>query len=382
MTLGLFTDVYRYANFKTRERREVLLTAALSYCLESVPLFRASILTRGCRIAAVPMPRGRSPSTVRVAHQESYRRIDDDDLSRVGFDRPDIVIQYPSGSLSCAIECKLRGIVSDGQAGRYATQLLASAEGKRCVLIVVSTERQRKPSNLGDVGWASLTWTDVDDLARTAEKGLRGRINIIPRYLLTELRRLLMSEELAFRGFQPQQLGQSAGRALSAYCAWYDLVKLARRQLRDLIAPRSNGRETLRRNFTGVGFEAIGKWDLRKVRRTKLHLWVGVYPYQDGDGYSTDWYPGAVLAFGRHPQRLQIIQDRSFMRAARRFCDRHGFELLPDGFAVHGDTIPATKLLRGYKTPAAQQERVLEHWTKQVRAFCDGELASTLLDYH
>src|SRR5690349_10262852 len=124
MSPGLFSDVYRYANFKTREHREVLLTAALSYCLETVPLFRTSLLTRGCRAADTAMPRGPPPTIVHVAHQATYRRIDGDDYTQVRFDRPDIVVRYPSGTFSCAIECKLRAPVSNDQAARYATQLL------------------------------------------------------------------------------------------------------------------------------------------------------------------------------------------------------------------------------------------------------------------
>lgn len=381
--MGLFTDVYRYANFKTRERREVLLTAALSFCLESVSSFRMLLLGRACRTAGVSLPPGRAPSTVHVAHQASLRRFEEDNPSRVQFDRPDILIHYPSGTFACAIECKLRDEVSNYQATRYATQLLATAEGARCLLIGISADHQARPEGLDEVGWASLPWTEVDDLAREAAESMDGRKSHIPRYLLEELRKLLMSEGLVFRGLQTEQLGENAGHALRAYSAWYDLVKIARRALREYVTPKSMGRATLRRTFTGFGFDAIGKnWDLRKVHRTKVYIWIGAYPHDDGGEYPTDWYAGAALYFSRHPQRSQLLEDRSIMRTVGHLCTRNSFELNSDGFIIHGDTIPATTLFRGCKTPAAQQERAIEHWTKQVRTFCDSDVVTSLLDYH
>lgn len=261
--------------------------------------------------------------------------------------------------------------------------MLGSAEGSRCILIAISTQPQQKPGKLEDVGWASLTWTDIDDLAREAHEQLDGRVDPVPRYLLKELRQLLMNEELVFQGFLPQQLGDSAGHALSAYRAWYELVKLARRQLRDQVVPRSKGRETLRRSFNGVGFDAVGtSWDQRKVRRTKLHLWVGVYPFHDNGDYPTDWYAGTALYFASHPQKLRILEDRAFMRAVGRFCTKHGFELLAEEFTIRGDNTPATKLLRGCRTPAAQQQGVVDYWTRQLRAFNDSEVVQSLLGYH
>ncbi|WP_437625573.1 hypothetical protein [Sorangium sp. So ce1151] len=302
MSDGLFNDIYRHANYKTREPREVVLTAALSYCLEMVPMFRTELLRTACSSAGVSMPRGPVPALVHLAHQRTYRRSDGTQDSSCGFDRPDVVVEYPNGSLVCAIECKLRAIITEQQAARYSMQLLASARSARRLLIGIASDTQARPNCVTDVGWASLSWTHVDDLARRVHDRLDGRTHGVSRYLLTEFRRLLTKEGLVFEGFGTDHLGEGAARALSAYQAWYELVRMARDQVFGLIVPRNGERQRLARNFNGVGFEAIStSWDRRKVRRTRMNIWLGVYAYEGDTYYPADWYPGVNLWFARHP---------------------------------------------------------------------------------
>jgi hypothetical protein len=369
MSDGLFSDVYRHANYKTREPREVVLTAALSYCLEMIPNFRTELLRTACRSAGISMPRGPVPALVHLAHQRSYRRPGGAQDSQAGFDRPDVVVEYPNGSLVCAIECKLRDIITDHQAARYSRQLLASARSARRLLLGIAADTQAKPSSVKDVGWASLSWTDVDDLVRQTHDGLDGRTHAVSRYLLKEFRNLLTKEGLVFEGFGADHLGESAACALSAFDAWYNLVKMTRDQVSDLLVPRNGARQRLARNFNGVGLEAIAaSWDRRKVRRTKMNIWLGVYPYEGDDYYPADWYPGVNLWFARHPARVRIVNDRAFLRATQKFCMRTGFDFDSEEFVIRGDNVPAKSVLKGSKTPAAQQRAVIEHWKRQLKS--------------
>ncbi|WP_437481862.1 hypothetical protein WME75_39710 [Sorangium sp. So ce1014] len=185
-----------------------------------------------------------------------------------------------------------------------------------------------------------------------------------------------------FEGFGTDHLGEGAARALSAYQAWYELVRMARDQVSGLIAPRNGERQRLARNFNGVGFEAIStSWDRRKVRRTRMNIWLGVYAYEGDTYYPADWYPGVNLWFARHPARLRIVSDRAFLRVTERFCKRTGFDFDGEEFAIRGDSVPAKSILKGAKTPAAQQASVIEHWKRQLTLLNGGDCVQLLLDY-
>jgi hypothetical protein len=365
---GLFSGVYRYANFKTREPHEVVLTAALSYCLERANGFRTRLLRAACTAAGVPLPRGAPPQNVILDHQRVYHRPTDD--GHAGTDRPDIVIEYPQGQLVCAIECKLDAPITTEQASRYAAQLRQEYGGRpdaQRLVIGISAHRCVITVRERGVACGALTWTEVADIARSAQTGLDRRADRVVHFLLEEFRELLDSEGLVFAGFERRHLGDAAQVASEAFEGWYHLVRSARVELADVAPPAAGTRGRLARGFQGIGYDVhLPSWDGRNLRRTHLSAWVGVNPHPGGDDWTADWYPAANVWFRRHPQKADVLGDGRFRRGVERLGD--SFRLDTDWFGICADQTPARVLLRGIQTPLAQQQAIMDYWRTSLRA--------------
>ncbi len=366
---GLYTDVLRYANHKTRPPHEVLLTAALSFSIEAVPQFRSLLLKRIAERAGIALPVGAPPSSIDVVHQRSFEQHASLGGGGGAIDRPDILLRYPSGSLACIIECKLHSAVPPQQASRYARQLLRrEAQNAKKLLVEISSRTHARPDPLPAVDWASLSWTEVADLANAANGSLDGRSEPIARFLLNEFVALLKSEAVVFRGFTRDHLGEAAAHASVAFGNWYELVRSARDSLGHLAVPISEKKTRLSRNFREIGYRAkLVGWDGRRLRRTKIRLWIGVSPLEsDSSDWSSDWYPAVNLWFNDHPDGQDLIADKKFLAAVKKLDQTGLFYLDEDGYAIRGDHTPFTKIISGIKKPLEQWEAVMKYWESQL----------------